>query len=502
MTAIAINPLVVSVSPRASGTISRIQSTQHGGGGGLKKIVAVVAMVAIPIAAPAIASSIATSGILGAAVSGAMVSTAGAVVSSAIVGAGLGAVTAKVTGGDVRTGAISGLIGGGFGGYGAAQAGTFGTPQGGIQATANNTLGTNFGAQPGQTGQTLTGDAANTLGSQSGANIGPGGEGGAANLTDATAGSGSLVEASYTPANAGSSVGNRLSNVPVTSNAAGSAAAGTAKTAMSKLGPNATFGEKMAAYATDTGSALVNKVTDPAALANLTMQAGGQLLGAAMAPDPEMPPEQRQLLEERRTELAELKKKDEAAFNAQMDAAKGFLQQAQQYDPTYMAFQAANKEAIDQQRKLREQYRKAALSGGRNVSEAEKRRMSLDSARNVSSRYDQGFQQGLTAQNRVTQAGLSAIPNSSNFANYTTALRNLSIDQNSAEEAARQKSEGAAKNISDLFAGFNTKSGTGYGDGYFNSNKAEEEKNIGVQSGGLDTQGFTPFYQPGKQYGI
>ena len=111
--------------------------------------------------------------------------------------------------------------------------------------------------------------------------------------------------------------------------------------------------------------------------------------------------------------------------------------------------------------------------------------MSLDSARNVSSRYDQGFQQGLTAQNRVTQAGLSAIPNSSNFANYTTALRNLSIDQDNAQEAARRKSAGAAKNISDLFAGFNTKSGMSYGDDYFNSNKAEEEK-----KGGLSTNTF------------
>ena len=95
-----INPLVVSVGPTNEATITPVPMTHHGGG--VKKAIAVVAMVAIPIAAPAIASSIAASGVLGAAISGAMATTAGAVVSSAIVGAGLGAITAKVTGGDVK----------------------------------------------------------------------------------------------------------------------------------------------------------------------------------------------------------------------------------------------------------------------------------------------------------------------------------------------------------------------------------------------------------------
>ena len=69
-----------------------------------------------------------------------MATTAGAVVSSAIVGAGLGAITAKVTGTSVKAGAIGGALGGGFGGYRAASAGTFGTPQGGISGTADRTL--------------------------------------------------------------------------------------------------------------------------------------------------------------------------------------------------------------------------------------------------------------------------------------------------------------------------------------------------------------------------
>ncbi len=470
MTAITINPMVVALRPTNGTIVRRIQPTEHGGG--VKKLLAVVVAVAIPIAAPAIASSlVASAGI--SAVTAFAATTAGAAVTSAVVGAGLGAISAKVMGGDVKSGAIMGAIGGGIGGYGVAQstgAGLGNVADTGIQATVNDTFGTTFGQSPAGTetaGLNTTGADATLTSDASGST-----------LADATTGEATLQNANLTT-NVGADAGAKLSNTAVAAENA---------TAMSKLGPDATFAAKSGAYLKDAGSALVSKVTDPAALASLTMQAGGQLLGAALAPDPEMPPEQRELLEMRKAELAELKERDETAFNAQMEAAKTFLQQAEQYDPTYMAFQAANKEAIDQQRKLREQYRKSALGSGRDISEAEKRRMSLDSARNVSSRYDQGFQQGLTAQNKVTQAGLSAIPNSSNFAAYTNALQSLSQDTQKAEDAAIQKAQGAGKNISDLFAGFNTTSGTGYGaDSYWNSNQAKTKKKAGVDTNTFGT---------------
>jgi hypothetical protein len=476
MTAITINPMVVALRPTNGTIVRRIQPTEHGGG--VKKVLAVVVAVAIPIAAPAIASSIAASGILGATISAAAATTVGAVASSAIVGAGLGAISAKVMGGDVKSGAIMGAIGGGIGGYGVAQstgAGLGNVADTGIQATVNNTFGTTFGQPTAETA------GLNTAGADTGATLTSDASG--STLADATTGGEATLQNASLPGTNVADAGARLSNTGA------AATTETAKTAMSQLGPDATFAAKSGAYLKDAGSALVSKVTDPAALASLTMQAGGQLLGAALAPDPEMPPEQRELLEMRKAELAELKERDENAFNAQMDAAKKFLQQAEQYDPTYMAFQAANKEAIDQQRKLREQYRKASLqSGGRNISEAEKRRMSLDSARNVSSRYDEGFQQGLTAQNKVTQAGLSAIPNSANFATYTNALQSLSQDTQKAEDAAIKASQGAGKNISDLFAGFNTTSGTGYGaDSYWNSNQAKTKTK---KRAGVDTNTF------------
>jgi len=468
MTAITINPMVVALRPTNGTIVRRIQPTEHGGG--VKKVLAVVVAVAIPIAAPAIASSlVASAGI--SAVTAFAATTAGAAVTSAVVGAGLGAISAKVMGGDVKSGAIMGAIGGGIGGYGVAQstgAGLGNVNQTGIQATAADYgLGTAPGTEAGLNTGGVENASLNTTGGE-----------GTLETFNSTRPQDGVIQASLTNPGTGADAAAKLSN------AAG--ATETAKTAMSQLGPDATFAAKSGAYLKDAGSALVSKVTDPAALASLTMQAGGQLLGAALAPDPEMPPEQRELLEMRKAELAELKERDENAFNAQMEAAQGFLRQAEQYDPTYMAFQAANKEAIDQQRKLREQYRKASLrSGGRDISEAEKRRMSLDSARSVSSRYDEGFQKGLTAQNQVTQAGLSAIPNAANFATYTNALQGLSQDTQTAEDAAIERNSGAGKNISDLFAGFNTKSGMDFGDNYWSSNKAKKKK-----KGGLSTNTF------------
>lgn len=413
MTTIKINPVVVSVSPTSTTPITPINPTYHGGG--LKKVIAVVAAVVIPVAAPAIASAVGLSGAIAAA--GAS-TTVASVAGSAIVGAGLGAVSAKVTGGDVKTGALMGAIGGGIGGYSAA-----------TKAAA-------AAAEP------VAADAALTSGTT-------------ATTTPVAADTSALGGATVTPAVATT---NTLADAVVTNASLGGAqnvASGVAQNVATDAATQ-TLGAQLISGAKAAGSAVVSAVTNPENLASITIQAGAQLVGAALAPDPEMSPEQAELIELRKEELAVLKEKDEAAFNAQMDAAEQYLAQADQYNPVYMAFQAANKAAIDSQRKLREQERKYALASGRELSPAERRRMQLDAARNVSSSYDQGFQQGLTAQNKTTQAGLSAIPNAASYANYTNALAGLTDDVRTAEDAALARSSTAAKNISDLFAGFDT----------------------------------------------
>jgi len=130
----------------------------------VKAVVAIAVAVAIPFVAPAIAgaigastavASVATS--LGAsAISATAAATIGTTIASAGVGAVLGAVNAKVTGGDVKTGAILGGLGGGIGGYttqvaaNAANAGTAGlnTSSGASGTTATSAQ---LNAAPGAT---------------------------------------------------------------------------------------------------------------------------------------------------------------------------------------------------------------------------------------------------------------------------------------------------------------------------------------------------------------
>lgn len=77
---------------------------------GVKKVLGIVAAIAIPFAAPAIAGAIGLSSAIG----GFMAST--------VVGAGLGAANAALTGGNVGLGLLTGGIGGAIGGWQAGQA--------------------------------------------------------------------------------------------------------------------------------------------------------------------------------------------------------------------------------------------------------------------------------------------------------------------------------------------------------------------------------------------
>jgi len=424
-----INPLVVSVGPAAGTTpIYPTQLIEHGGG--VKKVIAVAAMVIIPVAAPAIASSIAASGVLGAAVSGAMATTAGAVVSSAIVGAGLGAVTAKVTGTDVKAGAIMGALGGGFGGYRSASAGTFGTPQGGISATADRTLGTNFSGS----------NTPNTM-------------------TD----------------------GVQVASADGTGTVQNAVLDSSTDQVVGEAGKQ-TFMEKMASVP----SKIADKITNPDTLANLTLQAGGQLLATTLVPPgsmPELSAEEQQVLEEYKAELADLKQNNEAAFNAKMDASKQFLVQAGYFSPEYFGLQSANKAATDQERKLREYRRTAGLTSFRNtgMSAAEERRAALDSGRNVQSAYDSGFQKGMTAQNQALTTGYGMIP--SGDASYANALAGLA----NTYSGLRSQQDKKRENIAEFFGGLATSSGNSKED----EKKLKDIKDGKAPNGGLNTSSFT-----------
>jgi len=427
-----INPLVVSVGPTNEATITPVPMTAHGGGA--KKVLAVVAAVAIPIAAPAIASSIAASGVLGAAVSGAMATTAGAVVSSAIVGAGLGAISAKVTGGNVKAGAISGLIGGAIGGYGSASKGLFGTPQGGVQGTVNRTFGTSFG-QATPTNNVINQGDASILSNQS---------------TD-----GQFMQASYSDPNIGNAI---------------------VKDAAGNLSNEASgsFLESMKKGVGAATEKIADRLTNPDVLANAVLQVGGAVAAEAIVGTPGMTPDEQAALETYKAELETLKQRDEAAFNAKMDAAKQYMVQAGYYDPQYFGLQSANRAAIAEGRKLREFERKAGLRTG-GVSAGDRRRAALSGGANIQSAYDRGFMQGINLQNQAMSTGVGLIPGApTGGVTQAAGLADAAFKMGNVERAA---ADAKKSNIQNFFGQFSTQSGL----------TKDEQEERRKKSGGLDT---------------
>ena len=130
----------IPMSPLASAVRQSMYPTEFKGGG-LKKVVAVAAIVFIPMAAPAISGAIATSGFLGASATGVFSTWAG----SAIVGAGLGAVAAKATGQDWKRGALMGGIGGGIAGYSSGMGSPFGSTASSGAGAISNAQGAEMG---------------------------------------------------------------------------------------------------------------------------------------------------------------------------------------------------------------------------------------------------------------------------------------------------------------------------------------------------------------------
>lgn len=442
MDTIRINPLIVSVDPTAETMISPIAPTHHGGV--IKKIIPVVAAILIPIAAPAITSAVAASGVLGATVSGAISSSAvAATAASAVTGAALGAVTAKVTGQDVKAGAIGGALGGGIGGYATAA----GTPGAGIPAVTASEQISNIS----NLSMPLSSATPETTGLQVGSNE--------AVVTTPT-GESVVVPASTTGVDAvADSTAANLSNQVSGTGASGGGGAGAGAGAGVGAGTEVvkqTALQTAASNLSKVPSLVLSKVTDPATIASLTLQAGAMLAGTAMVPETEMSPELVETLENYKNELATLKANNEAAFNEKMAAAREFMNQANYYDPEYFAQQAAANAAIAEGRKLQEFQRAAGLQYG-GLSAGELRRAALAGGQRVQSAYDQGFQTAVGLRDKTLTTGVGLIPaGDTTMANAYANLANMQLGQ-----FAQDKADDDAKraNISAFFNKLNLTSG-------------------------------------------
>ena len=408
MDTIQINPLIVSVNPTAEAIIHPIDPTEHGGG--VKKVLAVVATVAMPFVAAPIASAIGLSGAISAAagtvLSAGAAATVGGAVGGAIVGAGLGAITASVTGQSIKAGALSGAIGGGLGGWMGA-----GSPAPAAQAGSAATT------TPGVGGAAASGGSNTYLASYSGAGGSAAGAGGAG--------------------------------------AAGSAGLGSSIVAGAK-----SLGSQFLKNMGDVPGIIASNITSPKNLANMTIQAGSMLLGAALVPDPalEGDPEYQRQLQAYKDELQQLKARDEAAFNRKMDLAQQYLVQAGHFDPTYFANLNANRAAITAGLRLNEAQRAAAVAG-KPLTSGDLTRANLDLGLGIQKAYAQGSGSGLDYRGKALGAAAAAMPagapTSAINAQYNLANLQQSDLERRIKEADKQR-----ENITNFFAGFNIATGS------------------------------------------
>ena len=452
------------VSSTALTPINLEPYTEHGGGG-FKKLIAVAAVIAIPIAAPAIASSIGLSAAIG------------SVMGSALVGAGLGAATGALTGQDIGRSALMGGLSGGAAGY---------FSPGATDGVANQAFsGTEF--RP---------DAYNAATSNAGVS--------GMDVTYGMDRVGSNIETPQTFTDGGASagdVGSRLSNTNVTTNAAGQnimttpdgnqivlqgemagsypgqEAFNASKGVVSQTNPNivnASFpGQSMASNTTlqnlgtqsqaapsllsRTGSEIAARFTDPKALADVSIQAGLQLIGAEVMGVGDMSDEEKEVLRLQKEQMEELKQRDKQAYDFAMSRANELYAMGQRFDPEQMARQYYGRASQKAGIAKRDAMRKINPSNTA-LAAAEERRFNLGTAANTGSAYDRGMIAGLNQQANYLNKSAAAFPNQGG--NYSAALTGL----NQTYANLAQKKSAAQQGFNQMFGAFGVSGGDGNDD--------------------------------------
>lgn len=241
------------------------------------------------------------------------------------------------------------------------------------------------------------------------------------------------------PASMSASAGSGLPAGGVDYSLAGSGTSAGAGTTAAGAAKSLTFSQALA----KVPEAIGKKFTDPAALADLTMRAGAQLLTGQMA-DAGLSDEEKQLLQARVEEMKQNKEMNNELFNTQLREAYDLLGRSDYFDPSYFGQQYASqtKQRVSAQkeaalRKMNPRNKASRL--------AEERRYNLASGREEATAYDKGSMYGFDAGLKLTQAALNALPK--NAPSSTTDMASLSQAYGAIEERKRKSQEGLNKTL-------------------------------------------------------
>jgi len=397
----------------------------------VKTIVSVVAAIAIPFVAPTLAATIGLSGAIGTAVGSA---TAGSVIGGAITGAALGAAKGAILGEDVGRSALLGGIGGGI--YGYAGAPTAAAPTAAVAGapppvydltSAGLSAAPGYGAAPPVYDLTSAGLSA-APGYTTGLSGGfTSGMETAALENPAVSGFGTTQAAPATTPTAGLQMPAEsafLRGMPEVSAVEGAGVAGTGVLTGAKP---ATFMEAIK----QVPGQIAAKFTDPKALADLTLRAGGMLAGSLIAGDG-LSDEERKLLDAQTEELRTLQQANAGLFAQRLEQAQNLVGESKYFDPEYYGLQRARRTQLAGAKAKRAGLRD--LEGASRAAEA--RRFDLATARDVGSSFDQGYLAGVQGRLNTTFAGMQAMPTS--FPSSMGDYGNLRAAYGAADQRARQ----------------------------------------------------------------
>ena len=427
-----LNPIAAAI---------RGESEMGGGGGGLlKTLVGIAVAIAIPIVAPQIATALGASAAWGG-------------LASAGVGAVLGGVTTAAMGGDWKTGALMGGIGGGIGGWqqGMGFTGSSVPVQNATAFTAgpNSAVITNSGSGTGvwdasknafvdpmngavvqsqniAYGGNISADVASKLSSGAmdpgalansmtnvTANTTLGGARalGTTNLYDPRLAAGYGGETVYAGAGANPYSYTGASNRGVDTGVQTTPAGGGTNAAATPGGgggidPKTGLPiEKQGYFET-----LKGRVTDPSKMADMTLMMTPQIVGSLYAA--QAGKEQQKRIDEYQRELKRLEGQDQQAYEAKLKEYNDFVAQAKAINPDYWAQQTANAAQVSGAKSLAEGFRDDRFAGLRTpgYGASERRRATLGLTANVGSAYDRGYAGGLDMRNTALSRAQSMYP--------------------------------------------------------------------------------------------
>ena len=407
----------IPMSPLATAVRNTMQPTEHGGGA--KKVVAVVAMVAIPFVAPAISASIGLS------------ASIGATMGSAVVGAGLGAVSSAATGGDWRKGALGGAISGGIAGYMSTPTATptDGMTGPGFDAPVSDPLLAPTSAAPTASVDPMIGPtmADGTYGGLSAAQEAQVGLS-SLDYNDALLADQTFVGGGTTQSATGDALG-ATAQQPAQQPAPPPKA--PPPKAPPPKAPKGTFGERFQAG--------LETAYSPENLGRASLQMGGNMLTNALVQS-EYSEQQQELIDQRKAEVAKLEAQGAEVDTIKLAEARKLLQQAMQVDPTYLARQKANAAKSQDARRTNEAVRRAGSSGRRaGLTDSIRRRGALAGGKHAASAFDSGYQGGLEEKIALQKGGVGMLPTSAGLSGY---YANLGSQYDSAEEARDKEREG------------------------------------------------------------